>query len=524
MSRFGFCSGGTYSLPLVNASCQRCVNWYPQTIETGDKSAMILLPTPGLSVFAGTYQTIYNRVRGLWTINGRTFAVLDNWIYELFSNGTFSPCGKVQNDGNPAYMVASANQLFVSSGGNAYVYTLQTFTSPSGTPYNAGQFVPIPSTTFPGPVTKVGWIDGFFMALVGPTTVVPTSPAQFWVSNVGDATTWTQNGAKIPSVFPDNAVAVGFDHRELWVLGPKQSEVEYDSGNTFPFDTIPGGFIEQGCAAPNSVTNLDNGLFWLGGRNDQGWGIAWRSNGYSAVRVSNHAIEQTWSSYSTIADAIGFSFVRNGHSIWQLNFPTANASWRYDVATGLWHEVDFWNLNTGAFGMHRANCHTFNFGMNLVGDRFSGGIYQMSDPAMVGSSWNFCTDFGNPIRRMRRAPHISIEQQWIRHNWLQVDVETGVGPQPPLLDGAGEPRGPRMTLCYSDDGGHTWKGHEDKSVGQAGDFRHRLIWRRKGRSRDRVYELTGSDPVPYRIVDAYLDADPAYKPQERLVSQAAKVA
>ena len=44
-----------------------------------------------------------------------------------------------------------------------------------------------------------------------------------------------------------------------------------------------------------------------------------------------------------------------------------------------------------------------------------------------------------------------------------------------------------------------------------------------GRARDRVYEISTTDPVPWRIIDAYLDADPGYKPQERLAHTYGKV-
>lgn len=511
--------GGTYTSQTPNADAQRCIGWYPENNESGDgKSSRILLPTPGLSLFGQVGGKAQGR--GELAINGRGFTIIDAVLYEILANGVLNPIGAVANDGNMASFVASPQQLAVASGGLLYIYQLQTQAGLSQGTGVAGTFVLVPPATFVGPVSQVGYNDGFFVALVA-------NSEQFYVSASFDATNWAANGSKIISTYPDNAVSMIVDHREIWLLGAKASETEYDSGNIFPFDTIPGGFIEQGCGAAAATVQLDNSIFWIGSRNDQGNAIAWRANGYSPQRISTHAVETAWQNrklYPTIADARAFPYQDQGHSFWVITFPSAKTTWVYDVASGFWHERAFWNVNTGMHEAALPQGHMFLFGKHLVGDRQSGMIYEMSIPVLNGTVWKFADDNGNPIRRLRRAPHVSTEQEWIRHHQLQVDLETGLGPQPPLLDGMGNPRGPMVTLRYSDDGGHSWSNGQDRDCGQAGDYRKRVIWRRLGRSRDRIYELTASDPVPYRIVDAYLKASPGYAPQERLIKQASKVA
>jgi hypothetical protein len=266
---------------------------------------------------------------------------------------------------------------------------------------------------------------------------------------------------------------------------------------------------------------LDNSVFWLGA-DDRGAGIGWRAQGYSPARISNHAVEAAWAAYSTIADAIGYSYQDQGHSFWVLYFPSANKTWVYDVATQMWHERSFRAGGSAVDTAHRSQCHVYAFGRHLVGDWGGGNAYQMAVPQVNGSGWSFVTDFGNAIRRVRRAPHISMEQQWTFHHEMQVDVEAGLGPQPPLLDGAGNQRDPQLVLRWSDDGGKTWSNERVMNCGQAGAFKTRAIARRLGRSRDRIYEVSVSDPIPWRIVDAYLQATPGFTPQERLVSQLRK--
>jgi len=44
-----------------------------------------------------------------------------------------------------------------------------------------------------------------------------------------------------------------------------------------------------------------------------------------------------------------------------------------------------------------------------------------------------------------------------------------------------------------------------RQIGKTGEFQTLVEWWRLGASRHRVFEVSGSDPVPYRIVDAFID-------------------
>jgi len=66
-------------------------------------------------------------------------------------------------------------------------------------------------------------------------------------------------------------------------------------------------------------------------------------------------------------------------------------------------------------------------------------------------------------------------------------------------------------LRWSDDGGHTWSNEHWKSMGKIGTYGTRTIWRRLGMTekiRDRVYEVSGTDPVKIAIVGAELFITP----------------
>ena len=518
------------------------------------------------------------------TPNGtRAFAVASSNLLEIFANGTSAFIGTVGNDGFLVSFAGSAQQLLLASAGTAYVYDL-----------NANTFAAIPGATFSGPVSLVGYCDGFFLALIA-------SSNTFYVSGVLDANDWTTNGASLVSVFPDNLLGMLVDHREVWFWSATRAVVYYDSGNVFPFDVVAGGFIEQGLAARFSTAKLDNTIFWLGA-DDRGNAVVWRAQGYTPARVSNHAIEHAMQGYARIDDAIAFSFQMEGHYFYQLYFPTANATWRYDTAINMWHEVGYWNLATGTFIAHKSQVHVFVFGKHLVGDWGSDTIYEMAIPFYSNGVWLFADDDGNPIRRVRRLPHLSRDQKLQAHHQLQVYLESGLGPTPPLpsteapitlyladpngivwalgvtdagdlttvagtnppgfifindttgttswqvqVDAAGVlstipiglgsypqsyllssgavrwimqvdnvgvlltsfrenvSRPPMINLRWSDDGAHSFSNEYAMSMGNTGEFSNRVMWRRLGRSRDRVYEVSGSDPVPYRLISAFLE-------------------
>lgn len=502
MSRFDLI-GASYTSSSFNVDAERTVNWMVELIEGSGKSAKALYPFPGLKVFTTLADS---PVRGEFIFNGRMFVVAGSTLFEVFTNGTSTSRGAVANDGNPAVMVCGPLHLLVASGGHAYVLVLATNVLTDLTA----------ATTLPN-ISFVGYSDGFFVAL-------KQNSNQWFASSPLDATTWPGTSTAQVSVFPDNVLALIVDHREALLLGSKQSQFYYDSGATpFPFDIIPGAFIDVGISDPYTLCRLDNSPFFIG-QDERGYRMAWRIQGYNPIRVSNHAIETAWQAYPNDGKAFAYTFQYNGHLFWQVTFPTANggngATHVYDVTIGGWVDRD--HFVGGISKAHQTNSHVMAFGMHLVGDPTSGNIYQTSAPVLSGSTWTFCDDAGNAIRRYRRSPTISIENQWVHHNFINIDAEVGLGPIPPLLDGSGNARDPQLMLRWSNDSGKTWSNINTLNCGQAGNYSVRAIQRRLGRARNRIYEISATDPIPWRIADAYLDADPGHKPQERLVKDLAK--
>lgn len=104
-------------------------------------------------------------------------------------------------------------------------------------------------------------------------------------------------------------------------------------------------------------------------------------------------------------------------------------------------------------------------------------------------------------RRLRRATHISDENQWAFYSSFTLDYEAGVG----LTIGQGSD--PELLLRWSDDGGHIWSDYHSIKVGKIGAYKHRAIWRRLGRSRSRIFEVVCSDPIKLVLIDGFLEVE-----------------
>lgn len=385
------------------------MNWYIEMIEVpAGKAEVVLYPTPGLS------NSLYNLgpdgVRWIDSVNGRTFAIAGINFYELLGNGQAVPRGNVVSDGKPCSVAIGLNQILIASVGVAYVFDLL-----------ANILTAIDAAVLTD-VIRVTYCEGFFLSLVK----VASAPNQIRQSGPAPtgATDWDAAEVEIPEAFTDNAIALFSDHNETWVFSPTGIQPYFNAGDfPFAFDIIQGSFIEGGLASPDAIAKWDNSIAWLGA-DSRGNGIVRRANGYSPIRISDHALEYAMQKYPTIADCVMYSHQFNGHEMLRLTFPTAEKSWECDAATGRWHEVGFWNTQAGRYTRHRAQFHTFNFGKHLVGDPTTGAVYEMSDL--------YNKDFGNVLRRELIGPHLCQEQKYISVGKFQLDIEAGVGPVPPL--------------------------------------------------------------------------------------------
>jgi len=464
--------GSSHKDRSLNFDAQRCINLFPQVSASGtSKSPAKLVSAPGLSVFCDFSATISRGVRGMIQFDDNSlFVVAGTKVLRVDAAGAVTAIGTVPSEDTPVSMATNGITIFFVTGPKGFVIT--------------------PATN-----TVVEYVDASFAGadavwfLAGSYVFNKTGTSQFQAMAPYSTTLdplWfaTAEGS------PDALVTLAVDNQEVWLFGTETLEVwTNDGGAGFPYSRVPGVFIEQGCIAKNSVVKLE-GLFWLSS-NDHGQGMVFHTVGLSAKRISDFSLEQEIATYPTITDAVGYGYQQEGHSFYVLTFPTQNITWVYDLATATWTQRAWLDVD-GSFSRHRSNCHAFFGRKNLVGDWDLGKIYQMS--TLIYS------DAGNPLVRLRASPHVGSNGARIAHANIEFDIETGVG----LQDGQGSD--PQIQLRWSDDNGHTFKHARMKSVGAVGKYKKRVRFTRLGQARDRVYELSYSEPTSFTIMGARINA------------------
>jgi hypothetical protein len=283
--------------------------------------------------------------------------------------------------------------------------------------------------------------------------------------------------------YPDNIYSILADHRELWTFGDQTIEVYRNEGDAdVVFRTDPGAFIDMGIQAAWSATKLPTvGPAWIGG-DYRGRPVAYRMSGFTPTRLSTHGVEQAWSEYSDISDAIGWVEQWQGHTWLVFTFPTGNATWVYDVSTNMWHE----RASGPSLDRHRGRCHAYVWAKHFVGDHSTGEIHEMS--------MDFKTDNSLDITRMRTAPHIAKDRDRIFYNRLDLDIE------------GGEITGPVFNLEISDDGGRTFRAPVSTTAVGTETYEQTVRWSRLGSARSRVFRVTSTEAMRHAWVSAYLDA------------------
>ena len=289
---------------------------------------------------------------------------------------------------------------------------------------------------------------------------------------------------------PDDLVTLIVDHREIYLLGETSSEVWVDQGTSpFPFQRVPGTSTQHGIVSAFSVSRLGNSFAYLS-KNNRGTAQIVQMNGYVPQRISTHAVENSLSG-QTITDAVAWTYQIEGHEVYVISFPSIQLTWCYDIASGMWHKWLYTN-NLGQYERCRGNCAAVFQGYVLVGDYSNGKIYHLDK--------TIYTDDGQNVRRLRRAPHLVADFQREYFDELQIQFQPGVG----LSTGIGDD--PQAMLRWSNDGGSTWSNEHWTSIGRMGKYTNRAIWRRLGTARDRIFEVSVSDPVKCVIVSANLKA------------------
>lgn len=463
--------GASNSSQSPLADCERLVNLYYEPNDVGS-GRPALYPTPGASSW-GTATDV--GTRALFEMNGRAFGVIGPGAYELFANHSLTKYGDLTLDSNPAQIIVNGitgNQAGFASGGNLSVLNLTTNT--------------LSAPVLTGTANQIGFLNGYGIAFY-------KAAGRINVSNLNDFTAWDPTQFAFRSSSPDNWQGMGVNPPNVFLLGEQTGEVWSISPATFPLAPRPGVNFPYGIAATYSLAVAGDSIIWLS-RNADGAGILVRARGYNPLPIGSFAFNSAVAEYqrtSTITDAYALVFQRKGHTFYALSFPTANATWAYDLQTDRFFELGQWNARLNRYDAWHPSAITYAFGQHLIGERTTARISMLDDT--VGTEAD-----GSPIRRLRIPPPLRARDG----GRIFIDrFELGI--QPGVASATGQGSNPLAMLRGSRDYAQTWGNETTRSIGRIGETSKRVFWTRLGSSPiSWVPEVVISDPVPTRIVSA----------------------
>lgn len=435
--------------PVV--SPQRLVNFYAEQSPPDAKSFVTIYGTPGLKPFGSVAGGAF---RGSHVMDEILYAVMGSQLYSVDASGVFVALGVIPGS-NPVVMAENGIQLMIVTRPDAYVFTV------------ADGVVQVTDPDFPG-AGSVTFLDGYFI-FTRPNT------GQFFLSELFDGLSYDALDFATAEGESDNLVTLIAEKRQLFLFGERSTEVWFNSGDAvFPFERVPGGFIERGCGALDSVAKDDNSVFWLG--DDL---LVYRAAGLTPEAVSTNAFGVAVEGYSNPENATAFFHTIGRHKFYVLGFD--DDAWALDTSNGTWHE----RASHGR-GSYRAVSGVQAYGKTIVGDRYSSALHEI-DPETF-------TDAGDPLVSTAVSVSLGDGVNFAVMRSFELHIEAGVG----LVNGDD----PQVRMRFSNDDGRTWSGEYWRSMGKMGARLRRALWNRLGQYKSRTFEVSISDPVKRVIVTA----------------------
>jgi hypothetical protein len=441
----------SYQSPAISLSAQRVINARTVKGQQGARTQTPVFRCPGIADF----QTFAGDIRGASLVGNDLVVVAGGTAFKVASDGTPTTLGGVSGSG-PCHSASGVNECVFLSDGVGYVVTTTV------TPISDADFAY---------ATQVQWSDGYFIFLAAD---------RVFVSALNDPLTYDALAYDSLVWATHQPIAIIADTRDLIHFMPKAMAIGYNAGTTpYPFALSRDGFIERGCAAARSPAKLDNTVFWLA---DDLTIRALRGN--TPVRVSTEPLEQLFARMGRVDDAYGMAISQDGSFSYILTFPTEGRTFEYNVATELWNERESYGM-----GQWQVEGHIEAYGKHFV---WSGNKLGVLDPETYA-------EWGDPQVVVLTSENMHDGVNYVHFDRVELDLDVGVG----LSTGQGSD--PQLILRYSDDGGKTWSADYQRSVGKIGETRKRVPFARHGRSRNRVYQLTYSDPTSFAFYGAYIN-------------------
>jgi hypothetical protein len=463
-SLFGGDLGGKSNVAQVESR----TNLYLEVLPIGEKGQIVAYPTPGLGSAVISNGT--NPIRAMRVLNGILYFVAYNNLYKAAPPGwAVTQIMTLATTSGNVVMTDNATQIMFVDGSQGYIYNTQTL---------VGSI--IGDSNFPAGAQTCAYQDGYFI-------VEKQGSRQFWASQQYDGLTWTPLLFATKEQYSDNIVAVSADKGVVKVWGNSSTEFWNSSGSIdFPYLRIQGTTVQTGLAAAYSLAFAGEMVFFLG-KSQSGDVRVFVLDGYVPTAVSTPALDHRIATFATKSDAVGMSYVMDGHIFYQISFPSQGESWLFDYTTSIKLGYPVWTrMKSSGMAMYLGYIAVNLNGVTYIGSASTGKIYPLLRDTY--------TEDNGAIYREIVSQHLYQGGNRIFLNKLQFEVEVGVGTP--------SDENPVLAVEVSKDGGYTYLAPVNLTLGGQGLYKTRCQVRRLGMARDWVFRISTADPVKLSFLGA----------------------
>ena len=454
---------------LINGFSEILGTMHKETNSVGaGKALYAIYAAPGLTRWdvgvdgIGTPYT--GSTQGLITLSAtQLITVIGGSVVQFGTGGYGTSIGSV-GDANPVIMsrnnAATPQVAIITQSGGYYLLAGGSLSQPD----LAGQGIPTPNS--------VAYLNGYY--------IFGIPDGRMFQSNFEDGTTVSALAFAYANAFPDKLVRTFVHFGMLYAFCSTHLEVWQDAGTTpFAFSPVYQN-IELGCMSGYSIASTAKGLLWVDHEGRVQFG-----RDMNAQRVSTHTVERAISALSiTDKQALyGCIVTFFGHECYALS--SSQWTWILDLQMGRWTERKSYGQNNWIVSM---SC-LFN-GQYILASNSAGKLYYLDET-------NYTED-GQPLLFEAWCKNVHAFPNGMVIDQLSMDIISGVG-------NSNDPN-PLMSVDYSDDGGHTFKGERIIDLGAAGQFSGKVSLNQWGRvsHKGRVFRIRGASQTLRGVTQAVL--------------------
>lgn len=417
----------------------RLVNCVPEiaTGTTQRTQQMPLGPRPGLARWA-TLEG--GPIRGGVSIDRvSSIVVAGSNIYRLGPGGAGPIIGRLPGSGRVHFAVNRRSLKQVAAVTNGQLFVIE-----GGLVEEVK--VPTPGTGFISPI-DASFLNGYVL-------MATRSGRLHWLG-IDDMRSVSPLNFVTAEGSPDGLVRCVVRKFEAWLFGESTIEVWTTTGDlNAPLARLPGGFLETGLLAPDSLVKIGDTLVWV----DDDYTVQASGEGYSSSAISPPWLARMIEDLDDPAGLRAWTYTLAGHDVYVLSSPDWTLT--FDFHSKVWLHVETEGMNRwrGDVGFSFA-------GLELVGDLELPHVYRVDE--------KHYRDDDRPIVMRMRLPTVSAEPRPI----VFFSVIPSVSGR--AVDGE---ENPVVRLRWSDDGGERWSGWREKRLPAAGAPPRKLSFNQLGQS------------------------------------------